>query len=96
MASFQSRNCAEVTSSWVFSRRRRSWLLAGEADEILVKPFQIGTIKELIRPRLADPRSIKRAKMESVAAMEREPETRFRIGSTLVDYNAQPTMFALN
>src|SRR3981081_4298715 len=38
-----------------------------QADEILVKPFQIGAIKELIRTRLAEPRPVRRVKVESVA-----------------------------
>src|SRR5580700_8532661 len=41
--------------------------ILSQADEILVKPIQIGSIKELIRTRLAAPHTIKRAKTESVA-----------------------------
>lgn len=43
--------------------------ILSQADEILVKPFQIGSITELIRTRLADPRTVKRVKVESVATI---------------------------
>ena len=43
--------------------------IISQADEIIVKPFQIGSIKELIRRRLADPRTVKRVKVESVATI---------------------------
>src|SRR6266853_4141823 len=60
--------------------------ILSQADEILVKPFQIGAIKELIRTRLADPRSIKRAKAEPVATiLEREIEPTIQNWLDLVD-----------
>jgi DNA-binding response OmpR family regulator len=50
--------------------------ILSQADEIVTKPIRIGTLKELIRTRLAAPHSVKRVKPESVASiLERETET---------------------
>src|SRR6202162_5681819 len=50
--------------------------ILSQADEILTKPIQIGSVKELIRTRLNTPHTVKRAKTESVASiLERESET---------------------
>jgi DNA-binding NtrC family response regulator len=66
--------------------------ILSQADEILVKPFQIGAIKELIRTRLADPRSIKRVKVESVATiLEREIEPTIKNWLDLAERNALDT-----
>jgi DNA-binding response OmpR family regulator len=71
--------------------------ILSQADEILVKPFQIGAIKELIRTRLADPRSIKRVKVESVATiLEREIEPTIKNWLDLVDKNTELTCVPLS
>ena len=50
--------------------------ILSQADEIFTKPIRIGPLKELIRTRLAAPRTKKRPKPESVASiLEREIET---------------------
>src|ERR1700730_9852904 len=50
--------------------------ILAQADEIFAKPIRIGALRELIRARLADPRSIRRVRPESVASiLEREAET---------------------
>jgi ActR/RegA family two-component response regulator len=47
--------------------------IVSQADEILAKPIRIASVRELIRARLAEPRTIKRVKPESVASiLERE------------------------
>jgi ActR/RegA family two-component response regulator len=49
--------------------------ILSQADEVLVKPLEISTIRKLIRDRLADPQSRDRNKIESVATiLERESE----------------------
>jgi DNA-binding response OmpR family regulator len=64
--------------------------ILSQADEIIVKPFQIGAIKELIRTRLADPRTIKRAKVEPVATiLEREIEPTIQNWLDLVDRDTE-------
>jgi ActR/RegA family two-component response regulator len=71
--------------------------ILSQADEILVKPFQIGSIKELIRTRLAGPRPIKRVKVESVASiLERESETTIQNWLDLVEEDAELTCISLN
>ena len=68
-----------------------------QADEIIVKPFQIGSIKELIRTRLADPRTIKRAKVESVASiLERESDLTIQNWLDLVEDDAELTCIPLS
>src|ERR1700733_182801 len=50
--------------------------ILSQADEIFTKPIRIGELKELIRKRLAEPKSLKRVKPESIASiLEREAET---------------------
>ena len=50
--------------------------ILAQADEIFAKPIRIGALKELIHARLAEPKTIKRVKPESVASiLEREIET---------------------
>jgi CheY-like chemotaxis protein len=64
--------------------------ILSQADEILVKPFQIGAIKELIRTRLAEPRPIRRVKVESVASiLERESDITIQNWLDLVEDDAE-------
>jgi DNA-binding response OmpR family regulator len=71
--------------------------ILSQADEILVKPFQIGSIKELIRTRLVEPRPIKRVKVESVASiLERESEITIQNWLDLVEEDAELTCISLN
>ena len=68
-----------------------------QADEILAKPIRIGELRELIRARLADPHSRKRAKPESVASiLEREAETTIQHWLDIVDQNAELTCIPLS
>jgi ActR/RegA family two-component response regulator len=49
--------------------------ILSQADEVLVKPLEISTIRKLIQDRLADPQSRNRNTIESVATiLERESE----------------------
>jgi hypothetical protein len=62
-----------------------------------VKPFQIGSIKELIRRRLADPRTVKRVKVESVATiLERESDATIQNWLDLVEDDAELTCIPLS
>jgi CheY-like chemotaxis protein len=71
--------------------------ILSQADEIFAKPIRIGELKELIRARLADPRSIKRVKPESVASiLEREVETTIQNWLDIVDQNAELTCIPLS
>jgi CheY-like chemotaxis protein len=71
--------------------------ILSQADEIIVKPFQIGSIKELIRTRLADPRTIKRAKVESVASiLERESDLTIQNWLDFVEDAAELTCIPLS
>jgi DNA-binding response OmpR family regulator len=71
--------------------------ILSQADEIIVKPFQIGSIKKLIRTRLADPRTIKRAKVESVASiLERESDLTIQNWLDLVEDDAELTWVPLS
>jgi DNA-binding response OmpR family regulator len=71
--------------------------ILSQADEILVKPFQIGSIKELIRTRLANPRTIKRGKVESVATiLERESDITIQNWLDLVEDDAELTCISLS
>jgi len=68
-----------------------------QADEIFAKPIRIGELRELIRARLADPHSRKRAKPESVASiLEREAETTIQHWLDIVDQNAELTCIPLS
>jgi DNA-binding response OmpR family regulator len=70
--------------------------ILSQADEILVKPFQIGSITELIRTRLADPRTVKRVKVESVATiLERESDITIQNWLELVEEDAELTCIPL-
>jgi hypothetical protein len=71
--------------------------ILSQADEILVKPFQIGPIKELIRKRLAEPHPIKRMKVESVASiLERDLEITIQNWLDLVEDDAELTCISLS
>jgi DNA-binding response OmpR family regulator len=71
--------------------------ILSQADEILVKPFQIGSITELIRTRLADPRTVKRVKLESVATiLERESDITIQNWLDLVEEDAELTCIPLS
>ena len=71
--------------------------ILAQADEIFAKPIRIGELKELIRSRLADPRSIKRVKPESVASiLEREVETTIQNWLDIVDQDAELTVIPLS
>jgi DNA-binding response OmpR family regulator len=71
--------------------------ILSQADEILVKPFQIGSITELIRTRLADPRTVKRVKVESVATiLERESDITIQNWLDLVEEDAELTSIPLS
>jgi DNA-binding response OmpR family regulator len=71
--------------------------ILSQADEIFAKPIRIGALKELIRTRLADPRSIKRVKPESVASiLEREVETTIQNWLDIVDQDAELTVIPLS
>ena len=68
-----------------------------QADEILVKPFQIDSITELIHTRLADPGTITRVKTESVASiLERESQATIQSWLGLVEQDAELTRIALS
>jgi YesN/AraC family two-component response regulator len=70
--------------------------ILSQADEILVKPIQIGSIKELIRTRLAAPHTIKRVKTESVATiLERDSEVTIQNWLDLVEEDAELTCIPL-
>jgi len=71
--------------------------ILSQADEILVKPFQIGSITELIHTRLADPRTVKRVKVESVATiLERESDITIQNWLDLVEEDAELTCIPLS
>lgn len=71
--------------------------IISQADEIIVKPFQIGSIKELIRTRLANPLPAKRVQTESVASiLERDTEITIQNWLDLVDQDAELICIPLN
>jgi ActR/RegA family two-component response regulator len=71
--------------------------ILAQADEIFAKPVRISALRELIRARLADPRSIKRMKPESVASiLEREVEATIQNWLDIVDQNAELTCIPLS
>jgi hypothetical protein len=68
-----------------------------QADEILTKPVEIDTIKDLINTRLTRPRPTKLVKSESVASiLERESETTIRNWIGLVDADAKLASVSLS
>jgi DNA-binding response OmpR family regulator len=71
--------------------------IIAQADEIIVKPFQIGSIKELIRTRLANPLPAKRVQTESVASiLERDTDLTIQNWIELVDRDTELTCVPLN
>jgi ActR/RegA family two-component response regulator len=71
--------------------------IVAQADEILAKPTQIGAMKNLIRARLAAPRTTKRAKIESVASiLEREGGRTIQNWLDLVEQNTELTCIHLS
>ena len=84
-----------VLSGYPAMEEAMSAILA-EADEIIVKPFQIGSVKALIRTRLASPQTNKRAKPESVASiLERDLELTIQNWLDLVEEDAELTCIPL-
>ena len=71
--------------------------ILSQADEIFTKPVRIGKLKELIRQRLTEPRSLKRIKPESVASiLERETETTIQGWLDIVDQDTELTCIPLS
>jgi CheY-like chemotaxis protein len=71
--------------------------ILSQADEILAKPIRIAALKQLIRTRLAEPRSIRAVKQESVASiLEREGEITIQNWLELVEQNAELTCIPLS
>jgi len=71
--------------------------IIAQADEIIVKPFLIGSIKELIHTRLANPRPVKRVQSESVASiLERDTDLTIQNWLELVDRDTELTCVPLN
>jgi hypothetical protein len=71
--------------------------IVSQADEIITKPFQIGSIKELIRTRLANPLPIKRVQAESVASiLERETDVTIQNWLELVEQDTELTCIPLS
>lgn len=71
--------------------------IVAQADEILAKPIQISTIRDLIHSRLAQPHAMKRLKPETVASiLERECETTIQNWLTLVEQDAELNCITLN
>src|ERR1700691_878846 len=71
--------------------------ILSQADEIFMKPVRIGELKDLIRKRLTEPRTIKRAKPESVASiLEREIENTIQNWLDIVDQDAELTCIPLS
>jgi DNA-binding response OmpR family regulator len=71
--------------------------ILSQADEIVVKPFQLGSIKELIRTRLAEPAPFKRVSAESVATiLERDTEVTIQNWLDLVEQDTELTCISLS
>jgi DNA-binding response OmpR family regulator len=71
--------------------------IVSQADEIITKPFQIGSIKELIRTRLANPLPMKRVQAESVASiLERETDVTIQNWLELVEKDTELTCIPLS
>ena len=71
--------------------------ILSQADEIFTKPIRIGELKELIHRRLAEPRTMKRVRPESVASiLEREAETTIQNWLDIVDQDAELTCVPLS
>jgi CheY-like chemotaxis protein len=71
--------------------------ILSQADEIIVKPFQLGSIKELIRTRLAEPIPFKRVSVESVASiLDRQIEITIQNWLDLVEADTELTCVSLS
>lgn len=71
--------------------------IISQADEIFMKPVRIRELKELIRKKLTEPRTIKRVKPESVASiLEREVETTIQNWLDIVDQDAELTCIPMS
>ena len=71
--------------------------IISQADEIIVKPFQIGAVKQLIRTRLANPLPVKRVRPESVASiLERDTDLTIQNWLELVDHDTELTCIPLS
>jgi CheY-like chemotaxis protein len=71
--------------------------IVAQADEILAKPIRIASVRELIHKRLANPRTFKRVKPESVASMlERETEITIENWLDRVEQDAELTCIPLS
>ena len=71
--------------------------IISQADEIIVKPFQIGSVKQLIRTRLANPLPVKRVQAESVASiLERDTDITIQNWLELVDHDTELTCIPLS
>jgi DNA-binding response OmpR family regulator len=71
--------------------------ILSQADEIFTKPVRIGALKDLIRKRLNEPKSLKRVKPESVASiLERETEATIQAWLDIVDQDAELTCVPLS
>jgi DNA-binding response OmpR family regulator len=85
-----------VLSGYPALEEAMSAILA-QADEILTKPIRVGSIKELIRTGLANPRKTKRMKPESVATvLERELEATIQFWLDLVQQSPELTCLPLS
>jgi CheY-like chemotaxis protein len=70
--------------------------ILSQADEIVVKPFQLNSIKELIRTRLANPLPVKRVTAEPVSAiLERDAEATIQDWLGLVEQDEELTCISL-
>jgi DNA-binding response OmpR family regulator len=71
--------------------------ILSQADEVLVKPFEIGAIRKLIRARIAEPRAAERTKIESVATiLERESGQTIQNWLGLVEQDKELTCISLS
>lgn len=71
--------------------------IISQADEIITKPFRIGSIKELIRARLANPLPVKRVQAESVASiLERDTDITIQNWLELVEHDTELTCIPLS
>jgi hypothetical protein len=71
--------------------------ILSQADEIIVKPFRIIPIRELIRARLANPLPVKRMQAESVATiLERDTDVTIQNWLELVEQDPELTCVPLS
>ena len=71
--------------------------IVSQADEIITKPFQIGSVMELIRTRLANPLPAKRVQAESVAyILERDTDITIQNWLGLVEHDTELTCVPLS